>query len=346
MGLFDSLVKTVFGGNFESKIMKSITKPVFIKDFTKESEEIAQLYTKLNNTKDEAARKKLENDIYLQKFVHDGLSKVYFELKNSPVPFYGLYNIRLEQGGNVANIDFLLVTNQFCCIIKSKSIQGNIEIDSHGNFSRWVKKGEKWSKEGLYSPVEENRRAELFLNDILVNKLMINIPVLSLTVFTNPKITINFKETPKEVESKVIKVDLINTKLKELVERTPAPSLNEAMAAQLAKALRNLDTGLAYKQQRQAEETVEKSVKDTVAASWPSTVDKESLTKALKAYRMAKASANKIPPYMVYNNEEMDRIIEVLPRNKETYLSIKGFGNVKYEKYGEDIINIINSVID
>ena len=98
MGIFDSIKKSVFGVSYANKLMKSINAPVFVKDFNRENEEIAQLYSRLNNTKDEAAKKKIENEIYLKKFVHDGLSKVYFELKNSPVPYYGLYNIRLEQG--------------------------------------------------------------------------------------------------------------------------------------------------------------------------------------------------------------------------------------------------------
>jgi superfamily II DNA helicase RecQ len=37
---------------------------------------------------------------------------------------------------------------------------------------------------------------------------------------------------------------------------------------------------------------------------------------------------------------------EAAPRTKEQLLAVKGFGNAKVEKYGEDIINIVNSVID
>ena len=75
-------------------------------------------------------------------------------------------------------------------------------------------------------------------------------------------------------------------------------------------------------------------------------VDDESLRKALKTYRTATATANNIPAYFIYNNEEMERIIEAKPRSKEQLTSIKGFGDVKVNKYGEDIIKIINSVLD
>lgn len=241
MGIFDVIKKNIFGVSFESKLMKSISAPVFIKDFNKESEEIIQLNKLINYTNDDETKKKLQMELSLQKYVQEGLSKIYFELKNSSVPFYGLHNIKFEYNGGTANIDFLLVTNQFFCIIKSKTLQGNIEIDSHGNFNRWVQKGEKWTKEGIYSPVEQNRKAELLLKSILINLFSIpEMPVYSLTVFTNPKATLNFKETPENIQDKVIKVDLLNTKINELVEKTPSPAYDEATALNIAETLKGL----------------------------------------------------------------------------------------------------------
>lgn len=363
MEIFDSIKKSVFGVSYTNKLMKSLNTPVFVKDFNRENEEIAQLYSRLNNTQDEAAKKKIENEIYLKKFVHDGLSKVYFELKNSPVPYYGLYDIRLEQDVNTANIDFLLVTNQFCCIVKSKSLQGNIEIDKYENFSRWIKKGEKWSKEGLYSPIEQNRRAAIILQNIINSNLNAELPILSLVVFTNPKVTLNFKETSKKIEDKVIKVDLLNTKLTELVQNTHWPVYEEAFAEQVANLLKSLDTSSKVLVKETDEENNDKDTKEpdqdlsspsasmtenlTISASSRLVNDdNESLRKALKTYRTATATANNIPPYFIFNNEEMERIIEAKPRTKEQLTTIKGFGDVKVNKYGEDIINIINSVLD
>ncbi|MBU3161429.1 NERD domain-containing protein [Clostridium frigoris] len=161
MGIFDVIKKSILGASFESKLMKTISTPIFIKEFNKESKNILNLKELLNNSADQAVKNKIDNELNLQKYVQEGFNKVHFELKNSPVPFYGLHNIRLGQGDSIANIDFLMITHQFCYIIKCKSIQGNIEIDSQGNFSRFIRKGEKWLKEVMYSPLEQNRRAEL-----------------------------------------------------------------------------------------------------------------------------------------------------------------------------------------
>ena len=54
-----------------------------------------------------------------------------------------------------------------------------------------------------------------------------------------------------------------------------------------------------------------------------------------------KAKEEKVKPYFVYNNEMMEEIIKMKPKNEEELIAIRGFGPVKIEKYGQDIIDII-----
>jgi len=351
MGIFNIIKKNIFSGSFENKIMKTISKPIFIKDFNKESENITQLNQLLNNANDNEMKKKIENEINLQKYVHDSLSKVYFELNNSPAPFYGLHNLRLELGDNKSNIDFLIVTNQFCCIINCKSHQGNIEIDSQGSFSRWIKKGEKSFKEGMYSPVEENRRAELILRGILNKHGLENLPILSLTVFTNPKATLNFKNCSEDLMDKVIKVDLINTKIRGMVEKTASPVYEEIKANEVSLILKGLDTSVSidYSSKFKIKDNSENILKVKPELVAPTVKDikgnEETMIKALKTYRTAKASLDSIPAYCIFTNDVMNKMVEVMPKNKQEFISIKGFGEVKFDKYGEDIIEIIKSII-
>jgi hypothetical protein len=350
MGIFDAIKKSIFSVSFESKLMKTINTPIFIKDFNKESENIIKLNELLTNVTDQEMKNKIDNELNLQKYVQEALGKVYFELKNSPVPFYGLHNIRLEQVDNKSNIDFLMVTNQFCCIINCKSHQGNIEIDSQGSFSRWVKKGDKSIKEGIYSPVEENRRAELILKTILINQGLEKLPILSLVVFTNPKATLNFKGCSEDFMDKVIKVDLLNTKIRSMVENTAPAVYEEIKAKEVAESLKGLDTSIStdYSSRFKINPSSESISKPQpkVARDPIKNIKnhEETLIKALKTYRTAKATSNSIPPYYIFNNEEMGKIVEVMPKNKQEFISIKGFGQVKFEKYGEDIINIIKSI--
>ena len=87
--------KSIRGVSFESKLMKTIKAPVFIKEFNKESKHLIKLKELLYNSTDKDLINKIDNEINLQTYVQEGIGKVYVELGNSPVPFYGLHDIRL-----------------------------------------------------------------------------------------------------------------------------------------------------------------------------------------------------------------------------------------------------------
>lgn len=61
----------------------------------------------------------------------------------------------------------------------------------------------------------------------------------------------------------------------------------------------------------------------------------------LKEYRLNKGKEENIKTYMVFNNSELGEIVRIKPSNIEELKNIKGFGKVKCEKYGDDIINVI-----
>ena len=75
MGIFDVIKKNIFSVSFENKIMKTISRPIFIKDFNKESENIIELNQLLNNTNDNEMKKKVENEFTSIK----GFGEVKFE---------------------------------------------------------------------------------------------------------------------------------------------------------------------------------------------------------------------------------------------------------------------------
>lgn len=51
---------------------------------------------------------------------------------------------------------------------------------------------------------------------------------------------------------------------------------------------------------------------------------------------------NLYPIYNVYNNEMMAELIKLKPRNNEEIMKVKGFGKVKVDMLGDDIISFIN----
>ncbi|MCB2358674.1 HRDC domain-containing protein [Clostridium estertheticum] len=62
----------------------------------------------------------------------------------------------------------------------------------------------------------------------------------------------------------------------------------------------------------------------------------------LKAYRLKTSRDEGIKPYMVFSNAEMETLIEANPKSKGELHMVKGFGDKKVEKYGEEILRILN----
>jgi len=64
----------------------------------------------------------------------------------------------------------------------------------------------------------------------------------------------------------------------------------------------------------------------------------------LKQWRTDKAESMNVPKFMVCHNSELINIAFHHPKDVEGLKKIKGFGAKKAEKYGEDIIAVLNAV--
>jgi hypothetical protein len=140
-----SLLKKLFG-------KRTIQSPTFIKDFSKDNHQLIALNELLNRAIDGEQKENIESDIKLLKYGIDGENNVYFELKNSFLPILCLHDVRIEYGDYIAQLDFVVISNKFTCILETKKLSGNISIDSDGNFVRTLKnKYGREYKEGIYS---------------------------------------------------------------------------------------------------------------------------------------------------------------------------------------------------
>ena len=64
---------------------------------------------------------------------------------------------------------------------------------------------------------------------------------------------------------------------------------------------------------------------------------------ALRAWRAAKASQEGIPPYMVANNRQIAGMVKLKAQTKADLGKVKGFGEAKINRYGEDMLKILSS---
>ncbi len=73
----------------------------------------------------------------------------------------------------------------------------------------------------------------------------------------------------------------------------------------------------------------------------PATYDEE-LFERLRAWRVARASEEKVPAYVVFTDLTLQAIAEVRPTDTSALLRISGVGPAKIDKYGPDVLELVS----
>lgn len=347
--------KAVFG----ERKMESIAAPLFLKDFTKESSQLKDLENLYNRIKDGEKKSNIGKDIYALRKGIDGENNTYFELRHSNVPFICMHDIRLEYDNLTAQIDFIVLTKQYICIIETKKLYGNIEINKEGEFIRFFKdRLGKTFREGMYSPYEQNRKHVNLVSKILKNEFNINrMPVKSLVVLANPKTIVNKDKCPEEIKQQIIRHENLTKNLESLVYETEY-SLKEERVFDIANYLLRLHKPIDFNYKakyglvdddfitdskriincEKQEINVEKQTEDK------SELSNNDLILELKNYRNSKARQEGYEYtryHFIFSNSVIEQLASDKPKTKSDLFSIKGLGEVKIGKYGQEILDII-----
>lgn len=234
-------------------------------------------------------------------------------------------------------------------LIECKNLYGNIEINSNGDFIRTMYYGNKPVKEGIYSPITQNNRHLELLKAIKTeqkNKIMamavkhfFHDNYKSIVVLANPKTILNCRYAKKEIKEQVIRADQLIRYIKDECERSKVPESSD-------KDLQDIAMGILKLHREKKKDYTNKYEKYIVTPQKPKIeLPKEEsnppLYDALKKFRLNKSREENIKPYYIFNNKQLDELIARKPMTKEKLIQISGFGEVKAEKYGVDIINII-----
>ena len=367
MGILSDLFKR------ESENFNTIKVPTFIKEFSRESEnikELEQILAQLNNT---AQKDTISKEISLMRMGLAGESTVNFELRNCTFPFLCLHDIRLEYEGLVAQIDYLIISKKFICVLETKQLQGNVNINSEGEFIRVYKeKNGHESKTGMYSPVEQNKKHVNLIKRILKEQFdFTHIPIKSVIVMSNPKAIINKKYAPKEIQDQIIRAEKLDDYLLNLMKITEDVVLKEETAFKLANYFNDahkptvfdfrakfglIDADLVTKSEETNITSAPDKNADTLSTSGDNTDEEVSenklelsendkeLLEQLKNYRnkIAKEEGLNFKRYhFIFSNATALHLVEMKPKSTGELLKIKGLGEVKVSKYGQGIIRII-----
>ena len=204
MGLMDALRGT------------SVEGPIVIRDGDGAQRDLDAL----ERLRGEAAgdvRDAIDRQIHLIEAGIDGEKRILFELTNSHVPMLILHDLNLKYDGLDAQIDFLVITACHQFVIECKNLFGDIEITSDGDFIRTVRYGRRFSREGIYSPITQNRRhLDLIRSLRRETKNALLKPLFdrsfadnyrSVVVLANPRTVLHARYARKEVRRQVIRAD-------------------------------------------------------------------------------------------------------------------------------------------
>ncbi|BBF41650.1 ATP-dependent DNA helicase RecQ [Lachnospiraceae bacterium KM106-2] len=99
------------------------------------------------------------------------------------------------------------------------------------------------------------------------------------------------------------------------------------------------DEEIVMKMAKENERPVKKKAKKKSAVLHD--VD-ENLFEQLRELRMSIAKEEHVPPYIIFSDKSLVDMCAKLPKTKEDMLEVSGVGDVKFEKYGQRFLDIIN----
>lgn len=346
--------------------------------FLKEESDAAVFIEKMQGLLEKAdgeLAKKIEKQINIAKYGEIGENNIAFELKHSGIDMYVLHDIYLEADGLAAQIDYLVITRQHIYVIECKNLIGNIEIDNTGAFVRSYEFSRKKYREGIYSPVTQNQRhlqvlkenrmnsKGNFLSKMIFEKNFAD-SYQSIVVLANPKTCLSARYAPKRIKEQVIRADQLIEYIKKKDALCKDRSLSDADMLELAnfylkqnkpersdyaqkyeEMIRELNPGSLAGNDTPVTEADAPKVNDKAEVDaqkiGTEKVEKEEVIKKLKEFRLNRSRKENIKPYYIFNDAQMADLLEKMPQNKEELIRVAGFGSVKAEKYGDEVLEIL-----
>lgn len=313
-------------------IFDTFKETIFLKDdsnLKKQVEELKEIQ-KENNSPN------INKDIKLLELGIKGEEAISFELKNCNLGLYVLRDVTIKHNDTKAQIDYVIVSKGYIYLVECKNLIGNIYVDSNGQFQREYEYNGKKIKESIYSPYTQAIRHK----EILKSKWMSKNSKLSvaigekyfdklwykpLVVIANPKSILNIKFAPKDIKSNIVKVDNLIKYIENDIKSYDKSLLSskkvmEEMAKNWLLANVNEYHSIADKYKTN-EERVSK------------------LRQSLKDFRLEKARQMKVPPYYIFNDNELELIVKNNPKSEEELKKI--LPPIKVKCHGKEILQII-----
>lgn len=323
--------------------------PILLKEESYMDTYISEML-KLKSNASDSFKEQIDDKLKLIKWGKKGEDSITYQLKSSGLDMYILHDIYYESKLINAQIDFLVITRKHIYVIESKYLSGNIEIDSMGNFKRTNIKNNS-GPTGIESPVTQNEKHLLVLNELinenrekLIPKILLNPKIKNrfkpLVVLSNPKMYLETKDADIKIKNQVVRADRIIAYITENDAASKNKTLSNKDMYELSRFF--LNKGI-LKKSRSEENYIKSLQQFRTAYDNEKKKYEEELKKRLYEYRKEKINQENKPGYLIFKNVDIDNLIKYKPTTIEELLSIPGFGKVRANDYGEDILKILNS---
>ena len=240
-------------------------------------------------------------------------------------------------------------------MIECKNLVGDIEVNSNGDFIRKLTYGKRVIKSGIYSPITQNRRHLDLLRDIfkdrqdnfILRSILDNEFLRTFTpivVVANPKSVLNIKYAKKEVKEKIIRLDQLINKIREILNSSDRMGYTCDELLNTANHIMNYHRVKPYDFKEKYKSYIKTQNNEVISKEITSNLESHPLYITLKKYRLEQSRKEDVKPYFIFNNLQLEALVKICPKNKQELLTVNGFGSVKCERYGEDIIGLINEI--
>jgi len=361
---------------YDMGFFNKLNAPILHKD----SDEMIKQISILEELKEKASGKTknlILKDIKLLEYGKQGEESVLFELMNSFMPMLILRDLRIEHENFSAQIDFVVITRKVIFIIECKNLFGDIQVNEAGDFIRTIQFGGNKIREGIYSPITQNKRHLEIIKAVrknnqsnILRKMMLeqyfDENYKSVIVLANTKTIIDVRKADKGIRSQIIRNDQLISHMKKVISNS---ELEESSDKQMFERAENFmkhhqpsKNDYTAKYDIHSDELQEKKVEDeTIVEIKVETEDEvdvevqtgvgvkeetqvkdeERLYQELKLYRLEKSREEGVKAYTLFTNKQLEELVEIRPETLEKLMEISGFGEIKVNKYGPDIVDII-----
>ena len=314
--------------------------------FYKEDSDLQERYDVLKRLNEEYPNnEELMSAMYFVKKGLEGENEIAYQLKKSNIGMYILRDIKVKYEDLTAQIDYVIITPVFIYYVECKNLIGNITVNEKGDFIREYTINGKKIKKGMESPLRQVEAQREVIKKIWNSKISVLDKFFAskkfenyrrvLVVAANQDTILNTEKAPKDIKYKILRADGLIRQIEYDIEHRN----------------KNNDFVDSKKEmERTAETYLKLSVKENInyyeyyknKFCTNNIETNDNLKERLMDFRIKRSSEMNIPPYYVFTNEELDKLIELRPKTIEELTNTNILPAIKIKTHGEKIISIIN----